>query len=382
MISYIPRLSKDLLSICLMSSSTGVLEMSLTAIKERFDINSSFVLEITKDTDIKSALSQASVAPLLGSRWLVIIDLDELDSRQVLKQIHGYYRSCLLVYKTSYYARYKKLISDKKIINLASYNKCLYLDTLSNNDIAYILAKYTPSVDENLVKLLADEYSREPDSILEIGVQLQAGKKFRNRQDLISAVGLGNISIAGFVLRLLTMQVNTIRGYKTSLKHTISYLNYLYQDLESYSKIKNYVLDTLSGFIDIKIAMIQGTITHVKTTIPEFKDEKATKRFKRLFKYRFVLENSISLEKLLKYKLSLENTEGTPEQCLLLWIMSIYNSYPALADDISVKIDTRVPLNKKFRLSDYDNYGNLKVVKIDNFSGVQKSLLDLLTGNK
>lgn len=360
MISFIPRLSKDLLSICLMSSSSTLTAMSLRAIKSRFDIHSSFVIEVNKEAELKQALTQVNIAPLLGSRWLLLINIDNLDVKQVQKTIHGYYHSCLVLYSTSLYFKYKQLLADKKISGLASFNKNLYLDRLSQNDIEYVLSQYNQPVSEKLVKLLSDNYSREPDSIVEIGIQLQAGKTFSSKQDLIEAIGLGNVNVANFVVKLLTMQVNTERGLKSSLKRTLSYLNYLYQDIESYSSIKNFILDTISGFIDIKIAMTQGKITHIRVTPPEFQDVKRSKRFARLLRYRFVLEQSVPLERLLKYKLSLESIRGTAQQALLTWLMQIYNAFPAVQSAPVPKIDTRVPLDKPFRLSDYDNYGNFK----------------------
>ena len=374
MLHQLHKLPDDILHINLFIDSPSLEVITLKAIQAKFNIDSQYIREANTITQLTKLKNTCNIKPLKGSRWLIIYDLDgggnsdnSISQNSVQKALNHIsstgYETTLTIYKTAKYGHFKRVCESAFNKSLGRYAASLYGGRLSQKAITHIAEYYGLGTDEieSYSKFLAQKYSRCPDELCNLFTSIKAGYKITSEQDIIKLIGLGDISIADFILSILTSQPKNAKSRSRILKTRLMYLDNLASEL-SYSSIQNLILDTLDGFIDIKNSLIAGELHLSNTgfTAPEYYDDKRASRFNRLLRYINTLKYQISLEYLLYARLLFTRDKLNPKIAIFSWIFKIYNLMGTRDNDEQDRkqtLDFSVPV-KAFDINNYTITGD------------------------
>lgn len=356
MLYRLSRLPVDMLSLIVFTDSPSLEYVYLSMIRDKFDIHSDYCVSVTTEKELTHARSSINITPLRGKRWLLSIDADKIDMK-VLERVGSIaYDSCLVLYHTTRYGTYKRLLASKFREAQGRYCTDLYGGRLDRRDIELIAKHYEVMLEETIVKFLEHKYGRTPQSICTLCSLVKSGYCITSDKDVIEAVGLGSISVDDFVLSLLTSRINTSHGLKRAIKQKLMYLSNLAEGIP-YNSIQNFIVDTLAGMIDIKLAMIAGELSILNNSPPSSYTDKRAARFKRLLRYRATLESDISLEYLLRCHSLFKKNIYNPKLAILEWILKLYSIEGITEEPKSQRIDVQVPVGGVFDMTKYDKFG-------------------------
>lgn len=386
MLHQLSKLPSDLLHINLYITSTDLEVIFLKAVQEKFDIDSKYIRTVTNINQLTRVKNQCNIAPLQGSRWLIIFDCDSDKNpensitqntvRKALNRISAVgYGTTLVIYKTCKYGAFKSLCECAFNKSLGRYSANLLGNRISLKGIEAIARFYDLDVAkyESLIKTLSHKYSNCPDEICTLFTNIKAGYSVTSEQDIINLIGLGNITIADFIISVLISDPKNVKSRKRVLKTRLLYLNNLALELD-YNSIQNLILDTLDGFIDIKMSIIAGDLhtTNTGFSAPESYNAKRAARFNRLLRYFNVLKYTLSLEYLLSARLLFKYNKQDAKVAVLNWILSVYQAI-GLRDDDEIQrnqvLDFRKPV-KDFDIANYTVYGE----KLSSTAPVKKTI--------
>ena len=362
----IKHFNREALATILYAPDEGVGAKALTLLRERFDVAAEFTITVGDEKSLTQALSSVVIFPLLGKKWLLVIDADKIPLRALPSYMERIlYNSCLVVYRTARYGTYKRLQGEKICKQYGPLFPIIDCGRFYVDDVKLLAKMYEVPLTDAWLKFYTKQYGDEPGTLNKLFSMIHAGYVVIDKQSAIAAVGLGKTSTAEFMLKVLHLKPMTAKGMRISQRGVIQYLRDLSLGMDFYT-VQNYLMDTLDGFIDIKLSYVLGYITRYKTKDPEYiTDEKRKNRYKRLLRYRSMLEE-IPLERMLLYRklyAPLGRDEATVKLSLIRWIMMIYSGLGAQNGAIIPReqhIDTRVPAQATFNLAEECEYVQLK----------------------
>lgn len=362
MLYRLSRLPTDMLSLIVYTDSPSLEYVYLSMIREHFGIHNNYNVSVATEKELNHARSSVNITPLQGKRWLLSIDADKIDIKALERVGSIAYDSCLVLYHTSRYGVYKRLLGSKFRDVQGRYCVDLYGGRLDRRDIELIAKHYEVSLDDTIVKFLEHKYSRTPQSICTLCSLVKSGYCITSDKDVIEAVGLGSISVDDFVISLLTSRINTQQGLKRALKQKLIYLSNLAEGIP-FNSIQNFIVDTLAGMIDIKLAMIAGELSILNSSPPSSYTDKRAARFKRLLRYRATLESDISLSYLIYCHSLFKRNMYNPKVAILEWILKLYSIEGITEAHKFQRIDANVPVGVVFDMGGFDKYGMPAVIK-------------------
>lgn len=375
MLHQLKRLPNDILHINLYIDSPSLEVIFLKMIQEKFGIDSKYIRVVNNINQLTRVKNACNIAPLEGRRWLIIFDCDNAKNpensiaqnsvQKALNRISSVgYDTTLVIYKTAIYGHYRRLCECAFNKPLGRYAVNLFGGRISLKAIEAIAGYYGLDVSkyDKLMKFLSQKYSRCPEELCTLFTNIKAGYQINCDQDIINLIGLGDITIADFILNILLSQPKNIKSRKRVLKTRLIYLDNLATEL-GYSSIQNLILDTLDGFIDIKNSIIAGElhISNTGFTAPDYYNPKRAARFNRLLRYFGLLKTSISLEYLLQARLLFRRNKYNPQLAVISWVLDMY-SFIGVRDSDEIIHNQRLDFRKpaiEFSLSNYTVYGEL-----------------------
>lgn len=357
----IRHFSKDVLAVVLYSPSEGVEAKALSLMRERLDVAAEFMLRVADEKELTRALSSVVIYPLLGKRWMLIVDADKISPRVLPTYMNKIlYNSCVVVYRTARYGTFKRLQEEKVRKQFGPLFPAVDCGRFFVDDVKLLAKMYDVTLTDEWLKFYTKQYGTEPDSLNTLFQMIHAGYQIIDKQSVIAAVGLGKTSTAEFILKVLQLKPMTPRGIRISQRGVMQYLRDLAIRLD-YVTLQNYLMDTLDGFIDIKLSYILGYITAYKQKDPKFiTEEKRKNRYNRLLRYRKMLQE-IPLERMLLYRslyTPIGRDEASVKLSLVRWLMVIYGSLGIQngQEPREQRVDIKVPLEPQFKLSDVTDY--------------------------
>lgn len=365
MLAQINALPTDIVSLVVHCNSEATLAHAKDLLISRFNVSRTYFHEVSDMKELARLRTLINVAPLLGSKWVLWLNVDILDMKALLKQAGDVYDTCLIVYYTERYGTYRKLCDAKFVKDFSRYCPTLYGNTFSTKDIQVLMTKLNISLDEKIVKQLATVYRRSPEDICNVCKLVASGYYISSEKDLIDIIGLGNTSVAGLLIMLLTMNPKSPKGRKATVSRILRYLDDLARDL-SWSSIQNFILDTLAGFIDIKVALVTGALSSINSEPPERFNDKRAARYKRLLRYRYFLRDEVSLEKLIVIRGLYQRRGFSSRNAILIWLFRILDGLGCWGTPDVVRrqvLDSKTPIGATFNFDDYNQYGDYTLVK-------------------
>ncbi len=302
MLSYIKTLSTMTLNVIVYVDSPSLEYFVKTYIKKRFGVHSDFVVAPDTAKRVNSAKVDSLVEPLFGGKWMINIDADKLSKPDIIKALNFNTSHCVTVYWVSKYAVYKWLSELDILKTQGSYTTKLYLGKLDYFDVIFLhdtmLGGYK-GLDKTLLTHVAKTYNYDVQAVCDLFTLVKSGNEVNTKQEIAELVGVGGNSVDSFTVSLLRSEPSGVKTRCIS-KHLrlLTDLSHTYK----YSTIKNYMLTTIDGFIEMKQLQIMGYYSRQNKNIPDFFD---TKKITRLKRFEVVILDEVSMPKLLNLKLCL-----------------------------------------------------------------------------
>lgn len=319
-------LSDNVLNVIMYVSSPSLEFFIKTELKERFKVHKDFIVTVESDKELKDAKLDSYVAPLFCDKWLIHVNADKLSKKELKSAlgkntVHG-----ITVYWTSKYQIYKQFLDTDEVKKQAVYNPQFSFSRLSEGDIRYLhsrMLEKKKQLKPELLDFVAKNYRFDVQAVCELFALLRSGNEIRNKREVIEKVGVGGNSVSSLVIQILKANINTEKGRTAVMKKTVKLL----EDLSityKHSTIKNYMLNTIEAFIDMKELQVMGIYGKAVKEIPDSYD---TKRLSMNKRFEYIVLNQISLPSLLNLKLCLLHFNSfNAEIALLQAISEYYNS--------------------------------------------------------
>lgn len=294
------------------------------ALKQRFSVNVNYVYEVNKAKDLKEVKKFIDVPPMIGERWLIVIDGDKMGFSDLVEFFKTITSNAICYVKCEKYASYKKIGTIKVLKEHTNNVSYKYYSKLSSGEIKelykYITKDSHNKLDDELLDYVCSAYNYNVGSVCDLFFQIKSGTEFIDKSSIIDAIGVGGNTVEYTVVQLLTTSVNTDKGYKRALSKIMGLIKDLHTKYD-YSSIYNFINATVNNFITLKELFIEGKYRDKYKEFPERFGEKEIQRLKRLQRYDWVIKDRVSMSRLLCLKVCLmKHNEYNSEVALIACI--------------------------------------------------------------
>lgn len=385
MVKELKRINIQTLNVILYVNNNALQYFIETLLKARFKVDGDYVLYANTAKSLREAYSETVVIPDSGERWLVNIDADSISKSDLIKSLNMVRPDSLNIYWVSKYKVYKDLINSDIVKKQGVYCYTNYISRLSERDIYDIFNdsfanRKKKVLDDKLLDFVAESYQWDIQAIFDLIAYLKSGNDFESKKDIVEVVGVGGNTVDKFTLNLLLCNVQSLAGKKKVISKylkLLSDLSYSYK----FSTIRNYMLSTINGFIDMKQLQIMGLYRRGKAKIPEVYDEK---RLARLRRYEWAVLEKITLPRLLLLRqcLKVNNNFNTEVELVKSIIMYIDNLQDTSLEPLKKERVTKSKTVKSVDKNKSDTSVEKSDSLSDNYDKNIKALKSLLLGNK
>ena len=324
MLNKLKTLREDIASILVYCDSSSLEVIVKNILRDRFNINKDFSVTVNKIKDIKRAKLDAFVLPLSGDKWLINVEVDDLSKKDLKDTIAQPVAFGVVVYWTSNYGIYKFLKESEEFKHQGVHFFDIYLGRVDMGDIKemykVLVNKKVDSFPSDLFLYLHENYRNDPQAISDLFTLIKSGNEVKLKRDIIELIGIGGSSVDSLVISLLTTSCQTQRGLKRVLKTVLNTVNDLAVSY-NYTTLKNFMVSTLDGIIEMKELMIMGYYTKYIQKVP---DNYNFKKIKRLKRYEYVIFNKITLPRALSLRSYLKAFNDFNAEIVLIQALSLY----------------------------------------------------------
>lgn len=271
----------------------------------QYNINKNYSIVCETGVLYKKVKNDALVAPMLGDKWLLIVNLDKVGFESVLSLLnYGNGNSITLIF-TEKYINYKKLVNSDKYKDYKQTIQTMYLMRFDIEDIAYLHKNMlnTPQstrLSDDVLTLLCKNYRYDVDKVMDLFTRMRIGLKIESKQDLINEIGLGGVTAASLtvdLLRLFPDNSSTERRISNAIRKYTE-MAYDLSAKQDFRQIFNQIRSTLCNIMLVKMLTVNGKYRRISRDIPEGYAEQA-KRIKSLWRFDYAIRNEISIDRVL-----------------------------------------------------------------------------------
>lgn len=323
MIENIDTLAPTVLNVIIYVASPSLEYILKDTLKKRLGVTKDFIHDVDTMKALNLAKMDSYVAPLTGGKWLINVNADKISKKDLITALNLNTVFGVTVYWVSKYAVFKYLTGLDIVKKQGVYCAQFYLGKLMYNDITNLHSKLVPkknALPKDLLHYVAKTYNYDVQAVCDLFNLVRSGNEVTTKKDIIELVGVGGNSTDSFVVGLLKSSYTTEKGKKTAISRNLKLL----QDLSytyKFNTIKNYILNTVDGFIEMKQLQIMGYYRKFNKIIPENFD---SKRLSRLKRFETVVLEDVSLPRLLNLKLCLKHFSDFDAQISLVQAVIMY----------------------------------------------------------
>lgn len=243
------------------NKSPRYFEMIINMLKRKYDVSNDEIFHLTSLSELSRYENILGVSPLFGEKWIFYIEDTNLQlSNEMVKRLEKA-PNYVLVIGTSHYGNYlnwKKRSSTRFPITFLAATR------LSVSEFDWIYSVTTrvdgsKKLSQDLQIYLKKHYLRQPESVFTLFSALKNGIGFSDKAEIVSLVGVGNLTVDTQLLGILTAQINTERGLKMFINRRGSALLEIARR-EGYGKLYRDIRGLLKALIDIRGLILTGRI--------------------------------------------------------------------------------------------------------------------------
>lgn len=317
------NLTDNIFGLVVFSTSPSFTYHVKQTLKNRFKVHTDFSIDINTARELRNAKLDSYVAPMLCDRWLLHINADKLDKKEIMKSLTENTPYGLAVYWTDNYRNYMMLTQSEAVKTQGVYFPTFSFSRLGYSDILQYFKDVVPvkkQLTRELLDFVAKTYRYDVQSVCDLATMLKSGSEFDTKREIIQAVGVGGNSVTNLTVQLLKSNVYKKNGVSKEYKRIITLLTDLSGSFE-YRTIRNYMINTVNGFMDIKQLQVMGVYGRKILEIPDHFDLKRLNRVRRF--ERLILEE-ISMVDLLNLKICLSKYDDYDNMASLMQVIAEY----------------------------------------------------------
>ena len=366
-------ISKEVINIIIYTQSPSFEYYIMGILRDRFKVSGDFIVSVDTMKGLRGAKLDSHVAPILCDKWLIHVKADKIAEKDIMTSLLNNTRSGVTVYWVSKYSLFKKLSSSSEVKQLGVYCRCFSFSMLSIEDIISLHKSIAPQsnmLSSKLLDFVCDGYRYDPQAVFDLFTLMKSGETPKSKRDIITLVGLGGGSVNSLLLRILSnsdgkfedlarankrlsaekrrnkaikeasennLDLSAVESGLIKKEEELSRLSFerkklsklrsclvLLDDLHvsmEYRTVRNFMLDNLDGFIEMKQLQVMGVYGKLNMAIPDAFNEKRLARLKR---FERVIQSSISMSRLLALKMCLLRYNNENAQISILQSISDY----------------------------------------------------------
>lgn len=313
MIARLETVNENSLNIIIYSSSPTLDLMAREILRKKFTKDKECVIDTFTAKELAVAKSNSMVSPLSGGKWLIHVNTEKLNFKELVKAVNTNSSYGVTVYWTNKYKVYKDLTNLEVLKKMGTYCSSYYFGRLDGYSMQWLyntmLGEGSEAIPKEMLVFLAKDYAYKIEDVCTLFKRVKAGYEVKTKKDIIELIGLGNNSHESLALYLLTSTTTTDKGKAMLQKKVFKLLADLIGPVDSEKdedarckKIRNYMLAFVNNCIQLKQLQIMGYYMAHDKKLPSYVDEKKL-AFLRRFERR-ILED-VSMPRLLNLKLCL-----------------------------------------------------------------------------
>lgn len=348
MLEIINKLTQETSNIIIYSNSPILQVVIKDTLKAVLQIERNHTLSVYTTKDFKDAKQETMIPPFGGGLWLLDVNTEKIQLKDIKSQIKTVSNSSVTVYWTESYAMFKRLTELEEVKKQGIYCRTFYFGRLETADIDYLHTRIVPDdkrLTKELLSYLKKNYTYDVQNVCSLFMKLKAGEAVKTTKDIINMIGIGGNTIDSFIMKLLATNPKTEQGLKTSfvkILQLLTDLNYTY----SYSEIKRFMLYSIDGIVDMKQLQIMGKYSRVRKDIPDTYPEKFVRRLNRLKRFEGRILEQVNLARVLNLKMCLEAYNDFDNQVALIqgilsYLIAIKKSNELNPESKEIKVSYR-----------------------------------------
>lgn len=244
------------------NKSPRYMAMVNNLVRRRLGVENSDIIRVSSMSEIIRHADLLRTKPLYSPYWLVLVEEAKYNMSKELVTLINTVSNFKLVIGVKNYGDFLKFRYDRSLKQVKK--DIMYGSMLAKEEFqlvykATIKSKYAVPLSSKLYEFVEKGYLREPESVFKLLSLLKEGVSFGDRREIISAIGLGNLTVEQEVLSLLSSRVSTERGLKQFMKRHGRMMLEL-SARYSTSSLKSAILRSLKALILIKSLIAKGDI--------------------------------------------------------------------------------------------------------------------------
>lgn len=290
------ELDKKDYDVVLLQSNSEKMKMYVQdKLKAKFHSTRDTIMTVNTNKDLRPIREVSGLIPPFSEKWLVFINLNKkISTRDVINVIDNS-TTCVFVVITEKYKDYKSLKDAlKKKHTLVEQ----YLSYLRREDFIYLYDALVPrdkQMSKQLFDYLVQGYSADIESVLDLFVALNDGKKIKTRKDIADICGIGGLTIDSFVFSMLKEPSKSDKGLKRVMHNRILAGEELIEVYEL-GTFYRFLRSCIYNLVQVKMLKDTGVIYKTIRNLPDGYDQMKLIRYQ---KYMWSL-NEIPLSRILR----------------------------------------------------------------------------------
>lgn len=320
-IRRIEKISDNIMNMIIYVQSPSLEYHVKTILKDRLKVHRDFIVSADTAKSLNDAKLDSYVAPLLCDKWLIHVNADKLNKKELQDSLSKNTVHGITIYWTSKYMVYRQLIDSDQVKKQGVHCPVYSLSRLGYGDIKHLHNTMLPEnkyMEQELLDYVCKNYMYDVQSVCDLFSMIRSGNEIESKKEIIEAVGVGGNTVSSLVIKILKATPKSEKGRPRILSGIIDLLDDLSVS-HSHQTIRRFMLNNIDGFIDMKQLQIMGIYGRANKEIPDTYD---TKRLAILRRFEGVVLNEISLPKLLNLKLCLLHYNDFDSEIALIQAIS------------------------------------------------------------